>query len=231
MSVKEHGEGAMPVIVAWDTCMIRGVIAIARGRQLLAETYFEAAKGHSGWLMPEMDEALVTARVSRAEVTHVACGTGPGTFTGVKVGIACAKAVSMGLGVPVVGMPTLDLLAHAAPGIDRDILAVMDARRGQLYAAAFRPTDETLERLTDYMCVEPSSLCCVAAELDIGDLVVAGEATVELMDLLGKTRHVVTTGGDYPTGGALIKLASDMIESGDVSDAVSVAAIYLKKPV
>ena len=71
----------------------------------------------------------------------------------------------------------------------------------------------------------------MAAELDIGDLVVAGEATVELMDLLGKTRHVVTTGGDYPTGGALIKLASDMIESGDVSDAVSVAAIYLKKPV
>jgi tRNA threonylcarbamoyl adenosine modification protein YeaZ len=127
-----------PLIVAWDTCTTRGVLAVGSGERLLAGEYFESVKGHTGWLMPQMDSTLKDLGLTPSGIDYLAAGIGPGTFTGVKVGVACAKALSFGLDKPLVALPTLDVLAASARPEADVVLSTIDARRGQLYAAVYR---------------------------------------------------------------------------------------------
>lgn len=224
------GEGGAPLIVAWDTCTIRGVLAVSEGVRLRAETYFEASKGHTGWLMPQLDMVLKDLRLAARDIDYVACGLGPGTFTGVKVGVACGKAVALGLGVPLIGIPTLDLLARGAPSSAAAVLAVMDARRGQFYAAAYRRAGERLERVTEYLCARPQRIAREAASLRTGEITVAGEAPEVLVRDLERLGRVSPPDDGYPRGDTLAEMAWEMVGTGEESNAAAVTPIYLKKP-
>jgi tRNA threonylcarbamoyladenosine biosynthesis protein TsaB len=192
--------------------------------------YFEAAKGHTGWLMPQLDSTLKSLGLSPSRIDLVAAGVGPGTFTGVKVGVACAKAVAMGLGVPMVGMPTLDLLAAGAPDSADLVLATIDARRGQVYAAAYRQDAGRRKRVTDYLCVTPDELARVVAPLGLEGLALVGEEPPALVAWLGGSGRVRVVEGSHPGGGAMLALASELAARGGASDPASVMPIYLKKP-
>jgi tRNA threonylcarbamoyladenosine biosynthesis protein TsaB len=219
-----------PLVVAWDTCTLRGVLAIGSSGSLLAEDYFEAVKGHTGWLMPQLDSALRDLALSPAAIDYVAAGIGPGTFTGVKVGVACAKAVSMALGVPLVGMSTLDVLAAGAPCHADAVLATIDARRGQLYAAAYRRHGGALVRATDYICATPGEVALAVGRLGFDELAVVGEAPGDLALAMGGRRVDWTAEERYPVGEALLLRASELVARGEGSDPVSISPIYLKKP-
>jgi tRNA threonylcarbamoyladenosine biosynthesis protein TsaB len=219
-----------PIVVAWDTCTLRGVIAAGAAGRLIAETYFEARKGHTGWLMPQLDATLEDLGLSPFDIDYVAAGIGPGTFTGVKVGVACAKAVAMALQVPLVGMPTLDVLAGNAPGTADLVLSTIDARRGQLYAAAYRQVAGKRERVTGYMCMTPIDIVGLVAPLGFKELAVTGEAAEGLIEALRKSGRVVEGDSPYPKGGATVDLACEMAVRGETTDAVSVVPLYLKEP-
>lgn len=222
--------GGDPLVAAWDTCTLRGVLAIGRSEELLAEDYFEAVKGHTGWLMPQLDSALKDLALSQAAIDYVAVGIGPGTFTGVKVGVACAKAVSMALGVPLVGMSTLDVLAASAPRAADAVLATIDARRGQLYAAAYRRHGAALVRETDYICATSAEVALAVGRLGLDELAVVGEEPGGLAGALGGCRVIRTAEGHYPDANALLRLACELAQRGRGADAASVSPIYLKKP-
>ena len=103
--------------------------------------------GHATQLLPLVARVLERAGVGWAEVDRIAVGIGPGTFTGLRIGIATARAVARARGIPLVGVSTLQSLAMARPGPDAapavldTLLAVLDARRGEVFAASWR-TDE-----------------------------------------------------------------------------------------
>lgn len=227
------GGGALeggPLVAAWDTCTLRGVLAVGLADRLLAQDYFEAVKGHTGWLMPQLDSALRGLALTPAAIDYVAAGIGPGTFTGVKVGVACAKAVSMALGVPLVGISTLDVMAAGAPPDADAVLATIDARRGQLYAAAYTRNGEALVRVTDYVCATPGEVARAVGRLNFDELAVVGEAPGDLARELGGRRVVRTVEGRYPEAKALLRLACELAGRGRGADAASVSPIYLKKP-
>ena len=100
--------------------------------------------GHATQLLPLVARVLERAGVSWAEVDRIAVGIGPGTFTGLRIGIATARAVARARGIPLVGVSTLQSLAMARPGPDAapaaldTVLAVLDARRGEVFAASWR---------------------------------------------------------------------------------------------
>lgn len=115
--------------------------------------------GHATRLLPMAAELLTSAGVAWADVDRVAAGVGPGTFTGLRVGIATARGLAASLGVPAVGVASELALADgalaelgragAAPPVGGIVLAVIDARRGEVFAAAFEVTaaGELLERV------------------------------------------------------------------------------------
>jgi len=218
------------LILAFDTCTLTGTLAVGTADRVTAEAHFETEKGHTGWLMPQVDSMLGDLGMETDDIDAVAVGIGPGTFTGVKVGVATAKAIAMGLDVPLVGIPTLDILAAGASeeGI---IMSVLDAKRGMLYSAVYRNESGLLHPLTDYACMEPDETVDAGLRFIDGPLAVVGEATdilVEALEAEGIT--VVKVAARHPRARDMLPLCGRMLSEGRAGTAVSVTPMYLKKP-
>lgn len=109
---------------------------IGDGR-LLGEYYTDCGLTHSQTLLPMVQQLLSTTGTPMEEITHVAVSKGPGSFTGLRIGLAAAKSLAAGLQVPLCGVSTLLSLAFNLRGAGGTACAVLDARRGQVYYALF----------------------------------------------------------------------------------------------
>lgn len=116
---------------------------------MLAETSEKSAKGHAGVLPGLVARALEMAAVSLASVDALAVSLGPGSFTGLRVGLSFAKGMAFASGARMVGVPTLEALASVAPAQFGLVAVACDARRGETYTAAFRRGDRDLERVAE----------------------------------------------------------------------------------
>jgi len=128
------------ILLALDTATTATVAGVLRADGSVVEVRDDPAPGarpaHASRLLAAAEEALATAGVGWEELERLAVGVGPGSFTGLRIGIATARALAQGRGLPVVGVSTLEALAR---GPDAPlVLAVLDARRGEAFAAAWR---------------------------------------------------------------------------------------------
>ncbi|HYI18246.1 MAG TPA: tRNA (adenosine(37)-N6)-threonylcarbamoyltransferase complex dimerization subunit type 1 TsaB [Solirubrobacteraceae bacterium] len=127
------------ILLALDTATIATVAGVLRADGSVVEVRDDPAPGarpaHASRLLAAAEEALATAGVGWEEIERLAVGVGPGSFTGLRIGIATARALAQGRGLPVVGVSTLEALAHGADA--PLVLAVLDARRGEAFAAAW----------------------------------------------------------------------------------------------
>jgi tRNA threonylcarbamoyladenosine biosynthesis protein TsaB len=138
------------IVLALDTAGVDCAVAVydSGSDSLLAEVTETIGRGHAELLMTILDRALAGAGVELNKVDRIAVTIGPGSFTGIRVGVAAARGLALSLGVPAVGVTTLEVMAAAArqasPG--RPVLAAMDAKRGEVYLQSFdadgKPTDE-----------------------------------------------------------------------------------------
>jgi len=134
------------IVLSMSTSSPRGTVAIARDSRILARVAYDGGTSHAERLFAVIDEAMAHAGITRAEIDALACDIGPGSFTGVRVGVASAKGIAVALSIPVVGVGSLESMAHAAASIaaGRDVIAVVDARKGEVFAGAYdtalRPT-------------------------------------------------------------------------------------------
>ena len=124
-----------PLILAVDTTHDHGSIALARGDELLEQMPLCADEGFAQILYGRLRELLARNSVALADVDLFAAASGPGSFTGVRVGLACVKGLAEALRKPAVGVSNLEALAHCGGGPLR--AAVLDARRGDVYGAVY----------------------------------------------------------------------------------------------
>lgn len=132
-------------ILAFDTCLGAVSVALrtraANGDWLIRESYEARQTGHAERLMPMIAEVMAAAGRAFTDVERFAVTVGPGTFTGVRVGVAAARAFALAAGRPVVGVSSLEVIAArgrallGAPAASRALLVAVDARRGALYCA------------------------------------------------------------------------------------------------
>ncbi|GEM_PF-1130276 len=221
------------VLLAWDTCTEAGIIAVGRSGVLEAETRFETARGGAHQLMPFVDSTLDELGIIPEDIGALAVGLGPGGFTGVKVSVATGKALARALDVPLVGIPTLDLLAAHAPEGDGPVIACMDARRGFVYATGYTRGGSLLKRATGYTCVSPEETGHIAAGLGHGRVTAVGYVPDSIVSAASSAGVEVEALADadvgFPMGRALLARAFAMIESGLCGNAFSIVPIYLKK--
>jgi tRNA threonylcarbamoyladenosine biosynthesis protein TsaB len=126
-----------PLTLALDTSHRTGSVAVSRGASCLAEIVFDASDTHSATLLPAVDACLGTARASLDGIDRFAVSSGPGSFTGLRIGLATVKAFASVNRRPVVAISSLEVLAAAIPFCRHSVMPLIDARRGEVYGALY----------------------------------------------------------------------------------------------
>ena len=130
-------ESLAPKILAFDTSSVRGSIALLEGAETRAELRLHSLQTHSALLLSSIDFLLGRIGWKLADMNLVAVGIGPGSFTGIRIGIATALGFAQSLSIPFAGVSGLDALVHQYVFPDGHIGAVLDAHRSQIYYAEY----------------------------------------------------------------------------------------------
>ncbi len=133
--------GARITILALETSASVCSVAVCRGREILAESEVQGPKVHSRALPGLIGRALAEAGVPKRAMEGVAVATGPGSYTGLRIGLATAKALAYALGIPIRGVPTLEALAVGAGSRGEPVCSLLDAGRGGVYFAVYAVED------------------------------------------------------------------------------------------
>lgn len=208
------------LILALDASTPTTTVAIARaeedGTEVLAEVNV-AARGASEALLPAAHAALGLAGVELGSVERVLAGVGPGTFTGIRIAAATARALAAGTGAALSKNSTLAALAAPALSCSADVLAVLDARRGQVFAQRFSPSAPT----TGISCQRPEELSVEGGPLVVGDGAV-------------RYREALAGLGSIPPDGSPLHRVTAVghVVSGDLTPvpAEELVPIYVREP-
>lgn len=182
-------------VLAFDTATPATVVGVLRTDGTLVERRDDPAPGerphHTDRLLSLADQALTAAGVAFADVARIGVGVGPGSFTGLRIGVSTARGLAQGLDVPLVGVSSLTALARGAAGHDR-VLAVLDARRGEAFVAAY---EDGAERLAPRV-VTPGELPALAARQDGSAWVAVGDGALRFCEELERGGATVPASDD-----------------------------------
>ncbi|HYL85922.1 MAG TPA: tRNA (adenosine(37)-N6)-threonylcarbamoyltransferase complex dimerization subunit type 1 TsaB [Candidatus Angelobacter sp.] len=153
------------LVLAIDTCDSRGGVALLSDGDLLSTAEHAPGSDYSSWLLPAVTHVLQSAGAVMAEIGGYAVTAGPGSFTGVRVGLTTVKAWAEVYGKPIAAVSRLEAIAEQGPGTAEGIAAFVDAQRGQVFGAVYRREGDGLSRISDEMVIAPGKFLEEAARL------------------------------------------------------------------
>ncbi len=136
------------MILAFESTAKVASVALMKGGRVLCEYSVDAGLTQSELLLPMAEHCLASVHKDFSDLSALACTVGPGSFTGVRIGVSTVKGIAFGKNLPCIGVSTLESLAQNLKGLTGIFAAVMDARRAQVYNALFLSDGETITRLT-----------------------------------------------------------------------------------
>ncbi len=163
------------MLLALDTSTARLGLALYDGERVLAEMSWLSGRRHTAALAPAVADLLARSQTDWEAVQAVAVALGPGSFTSLRVGLAFAKGLCLARGLPLIGVPTLDVTAAAAPPLTEDLLAVLQAGRGRLALVRYRRAAQGWQAVSEPQGIRLKALL---AELKRPSLL-CGELTAE----------------------------------------------------
>jgi tRNA threonylcarbamoyladenosine biosynthesis protein TsaB len=219
-------------VLALETATLAQSVALVEDEQVLAETAYEAKGNRGGLLLPAVDRVLNEAGMAAGELDAVAVSIGPGSFTGLRVGLATAKGLALGSGAMVVGVPTLEALAEGYVLPDVTICALLDAYRGEVYMALFRRKGGVLERVSPDAVLAPEAVEPALAHVK-GPVHLIGNGAARyrerLESALGARARVTEQGGRaVPSAVVVARLGLRQLAGGRGPDR-EVMPIYLRR--
>lgn len=215
-------------ILVIDTSTRYGGVAVAEGEKILAERLSVSERTIAARLPTLVEEVLADAGLTMAELQGVGVVVGPGSFTGVRVGVACAKGIAYALDIPVAPCSSLELLAMNFPHASHPVCVMLDARKGEVYAACFEVT--TLPRpLTEQVAISPEKLISTVEV----PMIFAGEGALVYRGLLesslGNLAFIADPVFSVPRPAHAIPLVTGLLRSGKGQGAATVLPIYLRQ--
>jgi len=208
-------------VLALDTSTSCLSAALVKDRQTVCEINLQVKTGHAGMVLPVIDEVLRRADTPRDGIELIAVGTGPGSFTGLRIGIATAKGLAGSLGCRLVGVPTLDTLAHAAVPSYLPIMPVVDAKKGEIFCCRY---DEHGSRFSGYMNLKPDEVVGMVKD----ETLFMGSGCELYRDLfikgMGRRYHESAIHLWNPRASVLAAIALDMPPGGRTTDVLPIYA-------
>lgn len=181
------------MILGIDSSAITAGCALCDGDRIIAEQFLNTKHTHSQTLLPMVESMLKSAEVTLADVDAIAVTAGPGSFTGLRIGIASVKGMAVGAGKPCIEVSTLEAIAYNFVGIDGIICCAMDARCGQVYNALFNSKNGVITRLCDDRAIKSAELY-EELQTTAGRIILAGDGAEILYEA---TEHSFTL-APYP---------------------------------
>lgn len=198
---------------------------------VLAQSHLRAPRRHAEALAPQVRSVCDQAGVPLAKVGVVAVDVGPGLFTGLRVGFTTAVTLAEALDVPMVGFTSLDLLAHGAHLTDRLVAATVDARRGEVFAALYRPVPGGVQQVEPPTVVRPEEL---ASELTARgeDTLLVGDGAARYREVFDDVDHARSAGPEHahPSAAVLVGLAHARALREEFVTPRALAPLYLRGP-
>lgn len=214
------------MILAIDTSTEWIGLALYDGVQTLAEHVWRSRNYHTVELMPAIEQMLKQTGSSKAEITGVAVAIGPGSFTGLRIGMAAAKGIGLALGVPVVGVPSLDILAAGHGAMRRPMIALLQIGRGRFAWARYQYKKERWERQGEVMVDEPRA---IAATIK-APVFVCGEMSAENRQILGrkwKTARLSSGAQGLRRPAVLAELGWQKLQKNEPDESLDLTPIYV----
>ena len=162
------------MILGIDSSAITAGCALYDGEKILAEEFLNVAHTHSQTLLPMIETMFKTSGKTLSDVEKIAVTTGPGSFTGLRIGVSCVKGMCLGAGKSCVDVSTLEAIAYNFVGVDGIICACMDARLKQVYNALFKSENGVITRLCEDRAIALSDLSEELEKLG-GKIILAGD--------------------------------------------------------
>jgi tRNA threonylcarbamoyladenosine biosynthesis protein TsaB len=213
------------MLLAIDTATRATGVGLADGSQVIAEHIWHSDRYHTVELAPEVALILQRNHIQMTDLEAVAVASGPGSYTGLRIGMALAKGIALAQRIPLVGIPTLDVLAAAQPEADTPLLAVIGAGRGRLasvwykwgargWQSASDPENWDWEALVSHL----DHPCVICGELDASQ-----RSKLKKMDQV----VVATPAMSVRRPSFLAELAFTRLRKGKTPDAASLTPTYL----
>ncbi len=218
-----------PIILAVDTATAACSVAISHDGATHSEVQI-GSNIHSAVLLEMVQNVISEAQLSVQDIDAVAVGQGPGSFTGLRIGVGAAQGIAYGIGAPMIGISSLEALAHEAIGFEAEsIVAGIDARMGEIYWAEYRLKDHELLNVGDITVSGPERIsvagsCCV----------LVGNAWSEYWDQLPAAvldiahhKNEIT----YPNASVLLQLARAKYDQQNLVSAMDFKPVYVRNDV
>lgn len=218
-----------PRILAVDTASRCCSVAVREAGRVAAELSVVSERTHSVHLLRMVREALQLAAVELEQIDGMAVSIGPGSFTGLRIGISTVQGLAFAGGKPCVGVSSLEALASGCLPWPHAIFALMDARKGEVYVGRYREVGGRLERLAPE-CILPLSEALPPADvprLFVGDG--AERHRERIRAALGDLAAFVPPERNFPRAGIVARLAQPVLESGQGVDSGHLAPRYLRQ--
>ncbi|MBL7157317.1 MAG: tRNA (adenosine(37)-N6)-threonylcarbamoyltransferase complex dimerization subunit type 1 TsaB [Candidatus Omnitrophica bacterium] len=211
-------------LLAIDTSTKYLSVAITENDSILARSHEKEELRHFDFLMPTIDKLLKKCRLKLKNIDAIALSIGPGSFTGLRIGVATCKGINMALGIPIVALPTLRVIAeNFSDEKDYMLCPLLDAKKKKVYACLF-DGKRGLRRLTDYMLLDIDSLLKKIKKPTL----VFGDAVKLYKDSLEKNPYVnISTKNWYPRAEVVAALGLTKAKQRKFTNPDRLAPMYL----
>jgi tRNA threonylcarbamoyladenosine biosynthesis protein TsaB len=223
--------GQIVKILGIDTATSCGGVGLIDDDAVVAEYAFHREETPSAQLIPAIQALLQEARITIHEIDGMAVSVGPGSFTGLRVGLSTVKGFALAAERPVAGVPTLEALAAQLPSTPSLICPIVDARKGEVYTALYKQREGgRVEQLSPYQVLSPSKLF---EEIPLQEMVFVGDG----VDVYGELiRERLTDKAFFASphlnclrGSTVAELGLQHIKKGEKDDISSLVPIYVRR--
>jgi len=220
------------MLLAIDTATRTASIALYNADGVLAESTWHSRENHTVELMPQVAHLLDLLRAQKNDLQAIGVALGPGSFTGLRVGMSVAKGLALGCHIPLIGIPTMDAVALPHAWQSLSIWAILSAGRGRFTVARYTPRHGIVKQVSEYALVDAVSLIDlvsndsekIARAIFCGDI----DTTLaqRLNDSLGARAIIAPPSMNVRRAGFLAELAWARFQRGESDDASALAPMY-----
>ncbi len=213
-------------VIGIETSGLVGSVAVCNGDTIVGRKTFGRKLNHGKEIVSSLKAIFDEIKWEPSDVDLITVSIGPGSYTGLRIGITCAKTLAYGLGKPVIDVPTLDALAENVRDDVKNLCPVIDARRKKVYACIYTRNDTEKKRITDFLIISPEKLLDILPE----PVLLFGDGVAPYKDIFAQKKALIASDGlGIADAVTVARLGLKRYEQGKRCEINLLAPLYLRR--